>query len=152
MKISRTLLFSVALASGLFADSVQVQAANQERHEVQDENQNRFKKMGTDELLEKRGTMTSDHERQQLHNELMERQQTMTKEQKEKFSNRPENRTPKMKNQDDGRGMMKGNQKGKSPDKVSNEWGAQDQGNAYGQDQGMMQGRGHGKGGGKGGR
>lgn len=53
--------------------------------------------------------------------------------------------------------MMKGNQKGKnSPEKVSQEWGAQDQGNAYGQGQGMMQGQGKkmggSMGGGKGGR
>jgi hypothetical protein len=92
-----------------YAESVSsnaVQAAHQEM------NQNRFQNMNTDELLEKRGTMTTQQEREQLHNELMNRQHNMTKEQKEKFSNRPENRTPKMRNQGQGQGMMQGKGKG----------------------------------------
>ncbi|MDD4854857.1 MAG: hypothetical protein PHU41_03335, partial [Sulfuricurvum sp.] len=61
---------------------------------------------------EKRGTMTNQQEREQLHNELMTRQQTMTNDQKEKFMNKPENRTPKMKNQGSGQGMMQGQHNG----------------------------------------
>lgn len=152
MKTLFTLLSASAILTTFVyaesASSVAVQAVHQEQNEIQ----NRIRTMATDELLEKRGTMTSQQEREQLHNELMNRQQTMTKEQKEKFKKRPENRTPKMKNQGDGRGKMQGNQKGKnSPEKVSQEWGTQDQGNAYGQGQGMMQGQDK-KGGGKGGR
>lgn len=99
-----------------------------EQNRVQNEIQNRIKNMGTDELLQKRGTMTTQQEREALHNELMKRQQSMTKEQNEKWMNRP--------------------------DKTSNNWGNQGQGNAYGQGQGMMQGQGKGGmgGGGKGGR
>lgn len=83
-------------------------AMNQERVSVQNEIQNRFKTMNTDELLEKRGTMTTQQEREALHNELMSRQSTMTQEQKEKFMKRPENRVPKMKNMSPGSGMGKG--------------------------------------------
>ena len=79
-------------------------ATNQERVEVQNEVQNKFRTMSTNELLEKRGTMMTQQEREQLHNELMSRQQTMTKEQKEKFMKRPENRIPKKQNQGGGMG------------------------------------------------
>lgn len=99
--ISATLLLST-VASAQKPDS------NQIRVEMQNEVQNRFKEMKTDELLEKRGMMTNQQEREALHNELMNRQQTMTKEQHEKFMNKPENRTLKMKNQGSGQGTMQG--------------------------------------------
>ena len=104
-------LFTVLAASALLSTiaCAEMPAMNQERVEAQHELQNRFKEMKTDELLEKRGTMTTQQEREALHNELMSRQQTMTKEQQEKFMNKPENRTPKMKNQGSGQGMMQGN-------------------------------------------
>ncbi|MFA5214859.1 hypothetical protein [Sulfuricurvum sp.] len=97
-------------ASVLFSSVVlgEVTAANQERSTVQNEIQNRFHTMSTDELLQKRGTVATQQEREQLHNELMNRQQSMTKEQNDKFMGRPENRTPKMKNQGSGQGMMQG--------------------------------------------
>ncbi|MDD4884012.1 hypothetical protein [Sulfuricurvum sp.] len=107
MKTVITLLSASALAATLAFGATA--ATNQERVQVQNEIQNRFKTMSTDELLEKRGTMTSQQEREALHNELMNRQSTMTTEQKEKFMNRPENRTPKMKNQGSGQGLMQGN-------------------------------------------
>lgn len=97
---------SVVLSTIAFA---QMPTMTQEKVAAQHEIQNRFKEMKTDELLEKRGTMTTQQEREALHNELMSRQQTMTKEQHEKFMNKPENRTPKMKNQGSGQGMMQGN-------------------------------------------
>lgn len=106
MKALLTIVSAAALMSAIA--SAEMPSVNQERVEAQHEVQNRFKEMKTDELLEKRGTMTSQQEREQLHNELMNRQQTMTQEQKEKFMNKPENRTPKMKNQGQGQGMMKG--------------------------------------------
>lgn len=71
-----------------------------------------FGAMSTDQLLEKRGTLTNQQERMELHNELMNRQQTMTKEQQQKFMNKPENATPKMKNQGQGQGMMQGQRNG----------------------------------------
>lgn len=93
MKTFLTVLTASVLLSGVvFAE---IPSVNQNRMEAQKEVQNSFKTMKTDELLEKRGTMTNQQEREQLHTELMNRQQTMTKEQKEKFNNRPENRTPK---------------------------------------------------------
>lgn len=59
-----------------------------------------FKSKSTDELLEMRGTMTSEQERTQLHNELKLREKTMTKEQVKKFHTYPpENRVRKFKNQ-----------------------------------------------------
>ena len=77
----------------------------------------------TDELLNMRGTMTTDQDRNQLHNELTIREKTMTKEQMQKFKTYPpENRTPKYKNQGQGKGQ--------------------------GQGQGMGQGQGQGQGGG----
>ncbi|MFY9142301.1 hypothetical protein [Sulfuricurvum sp.] len=110
MKRLLTIVSATALISTFaFAETA---AMNQERVQVQNEIQNRFRTMSTDELLEKRGTMTNQQEREQLHNELMNRQQSMTKEQHEKFMNRPENRTPKMKNQGTGQGMMQGQRNG----------------------------------------
>lgn len=105
-----------------------------ERVQIKNETQNRFRNMNTDELLQQRGQMHSQQEREQLHNELMNRENTMTKEQKEKFS--------------------------RVPEKVSQEMGTQGRGMGYGQGQGMMQGQhkgqgggmGSGMGGGKGGR
>lgn len=85
---------------------MQNQMMHEVKAEVHEEMQNRFHDMKTDELLEKRGTLTTQQERDQLHNELMSRQHTMTKEQYEKFMKKPENRTPKMKNQGSGQGMM----------------------------------------------
>lgn len=61
------------------------------QHErVQNETQNRFRSMSTDQLLEKRGATSNQQEREQLHNELRTRVQSMTQEQKRKFLNRPE--------------------------------------------------------------
>ncbi|MDD5158483.1 MAG: hypothetical protein PHI47_00425 [Sulfuricurvum sp.] len=106
MKTLLTVVSAVAVLS-TFAYG-ETAAMNQERVQVQNEIQNKFRTMSTDELLEKRGTMTTQQEREQLHNELMSRQKTMTKEQAEKFMNKPENRVPKMKNQGSGKGMMQG--------------------------------------------
>lgn len=113
-----------------------------------------FGAMSTDQLLEKRGTLTNQQERMQLHNELMNRQQTMTKEQQQKFMNKPENATPKMKNQGQGQGMMQG-QMGQG--KIQNQKGQMGKGMMQNQQgkmqqkgQGMMQGQGGGMGGGKG--
>jgi len=110
MKTLVTVLTASALLSTIV--SAEMPAMNQERVTAQHEIQNRFKEMKTDELLEKRGTMTTQQEREALHNELMNRQQSMTKEQYEKFMNKPENRTPKMKNQGNGQGMMQGQRNG----------------------------------------
>ncbi|MEW5832557.1 MAG: hypothetical protein AB1763_06970 [Campylobacterota bacterium] len=86
--------------------------------QVQNENQSRFKNMSTDELLGQRGHLHNQQEREQLHNELMNRQQSMTAEQKEKFGN--------------------------APGKTSQQMGSQGKGMGYGQGQGMMQGQGQG--------
>jgi len=60
----------------------------------------------TDELLNMRGTMTTEQERNELHNELKIREKTMTQEQLKKFNTYPpENRVPKYKNQCGGQGM-----------------------------------------------
>lgn len=128
-------LFSVLAASALISTMAlaEMPAMTQEKVAAQHEIQNRFKEMKTDELLEKRGTMTTQEEREALHNELMSRQQTMTKEQYEKFMKKPENRTPKMKNQGSGQGMMQGSGMGSKMG-------------------GMGSGMGGGMGGGKGGR
>lgn len=118
MKSSIIVLSSLMLSSFAFADmagsgvQVKQQAVHQEKVEIH----NRFHDMKTDELLGMRGTMHNEQDKEQLHNELMDRQKMMTKEQKEKFMRRP--------------------------DKVSNEMGMQGKGNAYGQGQGMMQGQG----------
>lgn len=104
------ILSGAALLSSIAC--AEMPAMNQERLEAQHEIQNRFKEMKTDELLEKRGTLTNQQEREELHNELMNRQKTMSKEQNEKFMNKPENRTPKMKNQGFGQGLMQGERNG----------------------------------------
>ncbi len=66
-----------------------------------------FSSKSTDELLNMRGTLTTLQERNELHNELMTRQKTMTKEQLKKFNTYPpENRTRK--NQGMGQGMGQG--------------------------------------------
>ena len=108
-------LLTIASVSALICTLAVADASvtNQEQLQIQNEVANRFRTMSTDELLEKRGTMTNQQEREQLHNELMNRQKTMSKEQNEKFNNRPENRTPKMKNQGSGKGMMQGKGKNK---------------------------------------
>lgn len=131
MKTLLTILSATALLSTIAC--AEMPSVNQERVEAQHEIQNRFKEMKTDELLEKRGSMTTQQEREALHNELMNRQQSMTKEQHDKFMNKPENRTPKMKNQGSGQGMMQGNGMGSKMG-------------------GMGSGMGGGMGGGKGGR
>jgi len=65
----------------------------------------------TDELLKMRGTMTTEQERTQLHNELKIREKTMTQEQLKSFHTYPpENRVPKYKNKCGGQGMGGGSQ------------------------------------------
>jgi len=60
----------------------------------------------TDELLKMRGTMTTEQERNQLHNELKIREKTMTQEQLKSFHTYPpENRVPKYQNKCSGQGM-----------------------------------------------
>lgn len=110
MKALLTILSASVILSTIA--SAEMPAMNQEKVTAQNEIQNRFKEMKTDELLEKRGTLTNQQEREELHNELMSRQKTMTKEQNEKFMKKPENRTPKMKNQGSGQGMMQGQRNG----------------------------------------
>ena len=102
MKVLFTVLSAAAFISTLAYAEVSGLA------QTQNEPQNRFKQMSTDELLEKRGTISSRQERNQLHSELVERQKEMTKEQKEKFSKRPENRVPKRMNQNSGSAMGAG--------------------------------------------
>lgn len=108
----KTVIALLALTALVWGENATSMIQQKERVENQVQNkiqaQNRFQTMSTDELLQHRGTLTSQQEREQLHNELMNRQATMTKEQKEKFMKRPENRTPKMKNQGEGQGMMQG--------------------------------------------
>ena len=105
MKMLLTVLSASALIATMAFAETPVKNQEQVQNKVQNEVQNRFKEMKTDDLLEKRGTMTSQQEREQLHNELMTRQQTMTKEQKEKFNKRPpENRIPKGMGQGGGMG------------------------------------------------
>lgn len=110
---------SVLLTTAAMAE---VPPKAKEQMMVQNENTNRFKSMSTDELLQNRGTLRSQQEREQLHNELMNREKTMTKEQKEKFSRMPE--------------------------KASQQMGTKGQGMGYGQGQGDMQGLQKGQGGG----
>lgn len=88
---------SAILASFAFAETASnsgrqttQQVMQQEHERIQNENQNRFREMTTNELLEKRGSLNNVREREQLHNELLNRYQTMTKAQKEKFTNQPE--------------------------------------------------------------
>lgn len=112
MKALITLLSASAILSTFaFAEPVKTtqQSMEQERVQTQNEIQNRFRNMSTDDLLKKRGTMTQQREREQLHNELQSRYQTMTQEQKRKFDQHPpENRTLKMKNQGGGMGSGMG--------------------------------------------
>lgn len=115
MKTLITVLSASAILSTFaFAESATstaVQATHQvmEQERTQNEIQNRFHNMKTDELLEKRGTMTQQHERDQLHNELKLREKTMTQEQKRKFDQRPpENRVKKGIGQGSGMGGGKG--------------------------------------------
>ncbi|MGA9046679.1 hypothetical protein [Sulfuricurvum sp.] len=112
MKTLLTIVSASAILSTFALAETPLKMQEQVQSQVKNETQNRFKNMGTDDLLQQRGTVTSQREREQLHNELMNRQQTMNKEQKEKFNKRPENRTPKMKNQGDGKGMMQGQSSG----------------------------------------
>ncbi len=68
-----------------------------------------FSSKSTDELLNMRGTMTTEQERTQLHNELKVREKTMTQEQLKKFQTYPpENRVRKYKNQGQGQGQGQG--------------------------------------------
>ncbi|MGB5964520.1 MAG: hypothetical protein WBF77_05985 [Sulfurimonadaceae bacterium] len=63
----------------------------------------------TDELLNMRGTMTTDQDRKQLHNELTIREKTMNQEQLQKFKTYPpENRVRKYKGQGQGQGQGQG--------------------------------------------
>ncbi len=107
MKTLLTLLsVSVLLSTAAIAETP---LKTQAMEKIKNVNQNRFQTMSTDELLQHRGTLTSEQEREQLHNELKNREQKMTKAQKEQFNKRPpENRVRKMKNQGEGQGMMKG--------------------------------------------
>jgi len=62
-----------------------------------------YSSKNTDELLNMRGTVTTEQERSELHNELKIREKTMTQEQLKKFKTYPpENRTSK------GQGMGPG--------------------------------------------
>ncbi len=89
--LSASAIFST-LAFGEVAGST-TQNMEQDRIQSQNEVQNRFRTMSTDELLEKRGTMTQQQDRDHLHQELQNRYQTMTQDQKQKFDQRPpENR------------------------------------------------------------
>lgn len=63
----------------------------------------------TDELLSMRGTMATEQERNELHNELKIREKTMTEEQLKKFQTYPpEERVRKYKNQGQGMGQGMG--------------------------------------------
>lgn len=62
----------------------------------------------TDELLDMRGSMNTMEERQQLHNELQHRYETMTQEQRERFESRPANRQGMGKGMGPGNGMGPG--------------------------------------------
>lgn len=71
-----------------------------------------FSSMSTDELLDKRGTLTTTQERQELHKELKIREESMTQEQLKRFNTYPpENRVRKYKNQ--GQGMGRGTGQGR---------------------------------------
>ncbi len=95
MKALISLVSASAILATLALADTSMKNEDQMQNKVQNEVQNRFKNMKTDELLEKRGMMMSQEERDQLNNELMSREQKMTKEQKEKLNKRPpENRTP----------------------------------------------------------
>ena len=111
--IMKTLLILVSASAILstFAFAQPVQATNQvmEQERTQNEIQNRFRTMNTNELLERRGTMTQQRDREQLHQELQNRYQTMTQEQKRRFDQHPpENRIKKGMGQGSGMGGGKG--------------------------------------------
>jgi hypothetical protein len=73
-----------------------------------------LKSKSTDELLQMRGTMTTQQERNELHNELKIREKKMTQEQLKKFHTYPpESRVPKYKMQGQGKGMGPGAGQGK---------------------------------------
>ncbi len=86
--------------------------------------------MSTDELLDLRGTPKTQQERNQLHNELQNRYQTMSQEQKQRFNTVPGKGMGKSQNQ--GQGMGQGMKKG--------------MGKCQGMKKGMGQGQGMGKG------
>ncbi|MDP3265379.1 MAG: hypothetical protein Q8M39_00995 [Sulfuricurvum sp.] len=88
MKVLLTLLSASAILS-TFAFAQPVQATQQTMDQERTEVQNRFRTMNTNELLEKRGTMTQQRDRDQLHQELQNRYKTMTQDQKRKFDQRP---------------------------------------------------------------
>lgn len=83
--------------------------------------------MSTDELLDLRGTPKTQQERNELHNELQNRYQTMSQEQKERFNSKPGKGMGQktMPNQGMGKGMGK----------------CQGMKNGMGQGQGMGKGR-----------
>ncbi len=146
MKTFLSILSAAALAATTaYAEPMMNQS------QMHNEMQNRYQKMSTDELLNMRGQMHNQQERDQLHNELMMREKKMTKEQKEKFSRMPGKVSNQMGTQEkgmgygQGQGMMQGN----VPEKNSQEMGKQGKGNAYGEGQGMMQGQHKGMGYGK---
>lgn len=134
MKVLLTVLSASALISTFaFAKPA---AMNQNNDPIRNEMQ----KKSTDELLEKRGNMHNQQEREALHNELMAREQKMTKEQKEKFGKAPEKVSQEMGEQGKGKGYGQGQgmMQGNPPEKVSQGMGEQGKGNAYGEGQGMM--------------
>ncbi|MFA6187899.1 MAG: hypothetical protein WC680_01315 [Sulfuricurvum sp.] len=111
MKVLFTLLSASAILS-TFAFAEPVKATQQTMDQTQNEVQNRFRNMNTDELLQKRGTMTQQRDREQLHQELQNRYRTMTQEQKRKFDQHPpENRVPQGMGQ--GSGGMGGGKGGR---------------------------------------
>lgn len=78
-----------------------------------------FASMSTDELLDMRGTLTTTQERQELHNELKNREESMTREQLKRFNTYPpENRVRKYQNQ--GQGMGRGQGSGMGQGRGSN--------------------------------
>jgi len=108
MKTLITVLSAAAvLSTYALADPVKAtqQTMDQERVQTQNEIQNRFRTMSTNELLEKRGGMTQQRDRDQLHQELQNRYQTMTQDQKRKFDQRPSENGM---HQGMGQGMHKG--------------------------------------------
>ena len=85
-------LFTLLSASAILstcAFAQPVKAMEQEQVRTQSEIENRFRTMNTNELLQMRGTMTQQRDREQLHNELQMRYKTMTQEQKRKFDQHP---------------------------------------------------------------
>lgn len=112
MKMGIALMVVAALAWGETATSMM-----QQKERMQNQVQNRFEKMSTDELLEQRGTLNSQEEREHLHHELMNRQATMTKEQKEKLMKRPDKTPQGMGSQQKGMGYGQEKMKEKMKEK-----------------------------------